>query len=225
MAITYERVRKGAGDIMPVVMDLGVGATGATIGMFASKWAGEMLENYVKPNPVSGTDKMIAMLINATPKVLGAVLLAKYVPEMKDGMMKTAGTGVTLGTATSVVVDVVERFQNSWLPKNYMLGNQVAEQRIQALLQENSALKQNIQRLSDTQTQVTGQVSNVTVSPIRRVEGPPNRPLEKKYQFTPGMEASVPGVQYEKRPLEKKHQFVGDVTTPSVLATGFGFHV
>jgi hypothetical protein len=254
MAITYERAKRGAGELGPLAMDVVAGGAGATVGLFAAKYLGDMVEGYIKPDPVSSSDKIIAWVGNAVPKGILAVLLAKYVPEMvgrKDELVGTVASGTVIGVAGSIGLDVVERLTNNGMPGKLMLnGNRIAEERVQALLKENSALKQNIQRLSSSNQ--LSQPVNVTVAPRPqpamiaqpvmapqpvtvapqpyitvppqpvRVEPPPNRPLEKKYQFTSD---NVPGVQYEKRPLEKKYQFTGDVINPSVLATGFGFHV
>jgi hypothetical protein len=87
---------------------------------------------------------------------------------------------------------------------------------MQALIKENSELKQALRKLSGKPASI------VKVG----TGGVPNRPLEEKYQFT----QNIPGVTDRKMPIHERYEFTGDkeqldVTSPEVLSKSFGFMV
>lgn len=218
MVDIYDRAGKAA----EVGTDLFVKGAGVAGGLIGGKFLGDTVEQAVT-TPVtevsSMTDKFIAWLSNNLPKGVGAYVLSQY-GHTSSEMVNKALEGVTYGLAGSVAVDTYSRAANKGVPTLILNGSPAANQRIQALLQENASLKQSLQRVS---SQKPASVR------IERVEGPPSAPLQRQYEFTPGA-SGVPGVVYEKRPLERQYEFTGapagkSVTSKEVLISGFGFDV
>lgn len=209
MVDVYEKA-KGVAEVGVNLATKGAGVAG---GLIVGKFIGDTVEQIVT-TPVTAAspllDKFIAYISNNVPKGIGAYLLSllKTGTDMVDNVIE----GATYGLAGSVVVDTVARAQHKGVP-TLILG----EQKIQTLLRENAELKQAMQ-------QAMQRIS--AGAPMVRVEeiAQPKRPLEQKYEFAQGEQ--IPGVVYEKRPLERQYQFVGkSVTSPEILASGFGFKV
>lgn len=226
MVTVYER----AGGGYPVVQKLATEGVGVATSLVGGKFLGDMVEKAIVPSLTeasSSTDMLLAWLSNVAPKGVALYLLTKVNTgnEMVDDFVEGAGYGLV----GSMVVDGYARVIHGGLPALILSsGNKAAEQRIQALLRENSNLKQTLQKVSsniNSNRPVNVQVERPVNVQIEKIEGPPNRPLEKRYEFTPG--EGIPGVVYEKRPLEKQYEFAGgkSVTSKEILMSQFGFEV
>ncbi len=236
MVELLESVTRGAKSFAMTGADLTVGALGVGTGLVAGKFIGKTVEDALVTSVTeasTSTQKLTAYLANNLPKVASAFAIAYAIePKMPAGYISGIVSGIKYGLMGDVAIDSLARFTHKGVPTVYLGKNPAADTRIQALLQENSQLKLAIQRLNQEGSklrQATGKqnVPIVKVEQIRdaRLEAPPNRPLEKKYEFAPGA-APGPGDVYAKRPLEKKYQFTEgnrSVTNPETLVSGFGF--
>lgn len=246
MVELLESVTRGAKSIALTGADLAVGAVGIGTGLIAGKYLGKTVEKALVSDvtPTSTTTQQLtAYVVNNAPKVATAFGIAYLVEPKLEGYLAGLASGFKYGLMGDVAIDSIARFTNKGVPTVY-LGNSAADLRIQGLLHENSQLKQTVQRLSQAQinprneprpivnVEQVPKVASSNESPLVRVEhiphvveGPSNRPLEKKYEFTPGASPG-PGDVYAKRPLEKKYQFSDgnkSITNPEVLVSGFGF--
>lgn len=196
------------------IADIGIKGTGAATGLIVGKYLGKTLENLVV-KPVTPTsplsDKFLGFVVNNVPKGIGAYLTTKVKTASEPTNAFVAGIGY--GFAADIVVDTIARATNQFAPTPFLGGSPAAEQRIQALLKENSEMKQSLQRLG-----VKPPV--VRIEPVLKSEvAAPVKEREAKYQFAE--------IEKERKPAEERYQFAGpsgkDITAPEVLVTGFGF--
>lgn len=241
MVDIYER----AGRAAEATADIAVKGIGAAAGAIGASLLGKVVERGVlgQITPASTNMRKIGgYLLNNGVKGVGSYLVHEYNPKKGTGAVGDFIDGISYGAAADIAFDTLGRYRNKWAPGVTTLAAAAGAengpdynaitQRMHQLLMENTALKQQM---------ATGEGMN-------RMITPPNRPMERGYQFTPGggypgsgglereynfTEPPVPGVVKEKRPTEKEFQFTtptgqvisGRVTDQSVLASGFGFIV
>lgn len=277
MVDIYER----AGKTAEATADIIVKGAGAATGAIVASLVGGVIERGVlgQVTPTStNMRKLGAYLLNNAPKGLGAYIAHEYNPSKGKGAVGDFIDGTSYGAAADIVFDTLGRARNKWAPgvttlataaginnENQPDYNAITEKMHQLLMdnatlkqqvamgsqisQENAALKQQIAMGS----QMAQHAAVGSPGAVHRMITPPNRPLERGYQFTqpsegqpggyPGSsgierqfeftEPPVPGVVKERRPVEKQFQFTtpsgkvlsGSATDINVLSNGFGFIV
>lgn len=258
MVDIYERAGKAA----EATADVAVKGVGVATGAICFSIIGGILERGVlgKITPDSTNMKKLgAWTLNNVPKAVGSYIVHEYNPRKGGGAAGDFIDGVSYGGAADIVFDTIGRAKNKWAPGVTTLAAvAIAEnqpdynaitQRMHQLLMENTSLKQQISmggQIAQENAALKQHMAGMQ-GEINRMIVPPNRPLERGYQFTqPGYPGSsglereyqfteppVPGVVKEKRPAEKQFQFTtpngkiitGSVTDQNVLSSGFGFIV
>lgn len=206
--LTRDSMMAGAKDITDIATDMALGGAGVAVALVSGKFIGDTVEQIVG-DPVTPesplTEKFIAWLGNNTPKVAVAMIAHKietgYVP------LDKAIVGLEYGLAGSVAIDTYARASNHGVPTLVLESG--ANNRVQALVNENSQLKAAVRKL-------TGRTMSSTEAAAGGViDAQVKRPVDKEFEFAD---------RAMKRPLDEKYQFVGDPTSPEVLA-GFGFNM
>ena len=207
--LTRDSMMAGARDITDIAKDVAFGGAGVATAMVGGRFVGDMVEEIVTSAPITAdssiTSKIVAWLGNNTPKIAGAMIVHKI--ETGNEMLDKALVGFEYGLAGSVAIDTYARAGNNGVPTLVLESG--ANNRVQALVNENSQLKAAVRKLTGrTMPSTEAAAGGVIDAQVRR-------PVDKEFEFAD---------RAMKRPLDEKYQFVGDPTSPEILA-GFGFNM
>lgn len=206
--LTRDSMMAGARDVTDIATDIALGGSGVATAMVGGRFIGDMVEEIVTSAPITPESSMISKLVawlgNNTPKAVGAMVVHKI--DTGNEMLDKALVGFEYGLAGSIAVDTYARAGNSGVPTLVLESG--SNNRIQALVNENSQLKAAVRKLTGRDMPSTEAAAGGVI------DAQVKRPIEQEFEFAD---------QPPRRPLDKRFQFV-DPTTPEMLA-GFGFNV
>lgn len=221
--------------------DIVFAGAGAGVGVYVASKVGRIIEDALV-TPVtqssSSTSKFIAWVVNNAPKAIGAYAVDHYKPPGLTGNSARIVDGLTYGIAGDIAIDTYERLINKRAQAIPTVGDQYAESRIQALLNENVSLKQAIASLNH-QLEAANSVQTNQEVPYRE----PLIPYQEM-ETAPYVEAATIPTNIRRSdgeihdsedtyhfanpevpsPTERKYRFASDeIVKPEVLVTEFGF--